>query len=112
MRMDEVTGSRAVYYSNVDKVCQNIGGVAVPTCPKCGGSHFGIKEFNVQNANYRHFAILCTSCGCVAGTETMQDDDRINRTIQELGRVSSEISALSNKVDRIIQALRLKGYII
>ena len=86
--------------------------ITSPTCPKCGGPHFGIKEFNVQNANYRHFAILCTSCGCVIGTETMQDDDRINRTMQELGRISSEISALSNKVDRIAQALRLKGYII
>ena len=83
-----------------------------PTCPKCGSTHFGIKEFNVQNANYRHFAILCTSCGCVVGTETMQDDDRLNRAIQELRRVNSEISALANKVDRIMQALRMKGYII
>lgn len=83
-----------------------------PQCPKCGGSQFGIKEFSVQNANFRHFAILCTSCGCVVGTETMQDDDRINRAMQELGRVSSEISVLSNKVDRIMQVLRMKGYVI
>ena len=83
-----------------------------PTCPKCGSSNFGIKEFDVHNANYRHFAILCTSCGCVVGTETMQDDERINRAMQELGRASSEISVLSNKVDRIMQALRMKGYMI
>ena len=86
--------------------------LAMPICPRCGKSSFGIKEFQVEDANYRHFAILCTSCGCVVGTETMQDDDRINRTIQEIGRVSSEISALSNKIDRIMQALRMKGYII
>ena len=82
------------------------------TCPKCGGSQFGITEFYVQNANYRHFAILCTSCGCVVGTETMQDDDRINTLLQKLVRVSSEISALSTKVDKVTQALRMKGYMI
>lgn len=55
-----------------------------PCCPRCGGQNFGIKEIAVQNANFRHYAILCTACGCVVGTETMQDDERQNILMQKL----------------------------
>lgn len=57
-----------------------------PICPRCGKNSFGIKEIEVQNANFRHFAVLCTSCGCVVGTETMEVIDRFNKIEQRLDR--------------------------
>lgn len=71
-----------------------------PTCPRCGGHNFGIKEIPVQNANYRHFAILCTSCGCVVGAETMQDDERINQLKSELSAIKQELNNISNSLRR------------
>lgn len=70
---------------------------ATPCCPRCGGFHFGIKEMEVQNANFRHYAILCTACGCVVGTETMQDDSRNGVVVQ--------------KLDALTSALRCKGFV-
>ena len=90
----------------------NLPVLANPICPRCGKGVFGIKEFSVQNANFRHFAIICTSCGCVIGTETMQDDDRFNRIVQMLNQVSSEVGILSSKVERIAQVLRMKGHFV
>ena len=83
-----------------------------PCCPRCGGHNFGIREIAVQNANFRHFGILCMSCGCVVGTESMQDDDRFNRSVQLLSRISNDIASLSSQIDRITQALRMKGYMV
>ena len=60
--------------------------IVAPICPRCGKNSFGIKEIDVQNANFRHFAVLCTSCGCVVGTETMEVVDRFNRIEQLLHR--------------------------
>ena len=37
-------------------------------CPRCGHSGFEIAEQKVSNAEYRFFAIRCSSCGCVVGT--------------------------------------------
>ena len=81
-----------------------------PTCPKCTNRNFGIKELVVQGANFRHYAIFCTNCGCVVGTETMQDDARNNQIIQALNDVSSQISRLSNHLSQIEYALRAKGF--
>ena len=83
-----------------------------PSCPRCGKSVFGIKEFDVQGANYRHYAIICTACGCVVSTETMQDDDRSNRLLQALNNVSGQVYALSNQLNRVSNALRLKGFLV
>lgn len=60
---------------------------ATPTCPLCKGHNFGIKEFDVHDANFRHFAILCTSCGCVVGTESMQEDDRKEQILRSLNDI-------------------------
>lgn len=76
--------------------------VVNPICPRCGKGQFGIKEFNVQNANYRHFAILCTACGCVVGTETMQDDERKNQ-------LQNAIDSLSVTVNTVRSALQRHG---
>jgi len=40
-----------------------------PCCPKCGSTSFEMGEVKVSNANYRHNAIACASCGCVVGIE-------------------------------------------
>ena len=73
-----------------------------PICPRCGKSNFGIKEFNVQDARFRHFAILCTACGCVVGTESMQDDERASQ-------LQNAIDALSSNLNAIKFALQRKG---
>ena len=83
-----------------------------PVCPKCGGPQFGIKEVNIQYANFRHYAIFCTKCGCIVSTETMQDDDRNIRLIQVLNNVANQVSQLSNEVSRIEFALRAKGFFV
>lgn len=74
-----------------------------PSCPKCGSCNFGIKEFSVQNANFRHYAIMCTDCGCVVGTETMQDDERINQ-------LAKRIDSLQRSLANIEGLLRRRGY--
>lgn len=56
-----------------------------PICPRCGKGQFGIKELEVQNAAWKHYAILCTSCGCVVGTETTEHNDTLNKIAQRLG---------------------------
>ena len=71
-----------------------------PICPRCGKSSFGIKEFYVQGANYRHYAILCTSCGAVVGTETMQDDNRLNQIMAKLNSIETEISNVKSSLLR------------
>lgn len=43
--------------------------MTTPRCPKCNNSSFEIGEIKIQNANYRHNAIVCTSCGCIVGME-------------------------------------------
>lgn len=73
---------------------------AQPTCPRCGGHNFGIKEIAVQDANYRHFVILCTGCGCVVGTETMQEDERANQIKAELAEVKRMLTSISNALMR------------
>ncbi len=83
-----------------------------PVCSKCGGLHFGIKELNIQNANFRHYAIFCTKCGSIVCTETMQDDDRNSRIIQALNDVSNQVSRLANEINRIEIALRAKGFFV
>ena len=74
--------------------------LTMPICPRCGKSSFGIKEFQVEDANYRHFAILCTSCGCVVGTETMQDDERINKIIAKLNDLEIELNGIKSSLMR------------
>lgn len=76
--------------------------IANPICPRCGKGQFGIKEFAVQGANYRHFAIICTACGCVVGTETMQDDARKNQ-------LQNAIDSLSLTMNNIRSALQRHG---
>jgi uncharacterized Zn finger protein (UPF0148 family) len=73
-----------------------------PICPKCGKSHFGIREIDVQDANFRHFAIICTSCGCIVSTETMQDDDR-------QAKLESALNNISNQLKGIVSALQRHG---
>lgn len=43
--------------------------MSFPSCPKCGGQLFEMTELQVQNANYRHTAIVCSKCGAIVGTE-------------------------------------------
>ena len=74
--------------------------LTIPTCPKCGASTFGIKEIQVQDANFRHYAILCTSCGCVVGTETMQDDERVNQLQNTLLRIEGQLTNIKNALQR------------
>ena len=57
-----------------------------PICPRCGKSQFGIREIDVQNANFRHYAVMCTACGCVVGTESMELIDRLNKLAQSMDR--------------------------
>lgn len=83
-----------------------------PACPKCGGNGFGIEEINVENANFRHYAVFCKHCGSIVGTETMQDDARTNNVLQSLGSVSRQVLAISSEIRRIVSALRLKGLLI
>jgi uncharacterized Zn finger protein len=74
--------------------------LTMPTCPKCGKGNFGIKEFHVQDANFRHYAIMCTSCGCVVGTETMQDDERLNKIISKLNELNIELNDIKSSLMR------------
>lgn len=74
--------------------------LTMPTCPKCGKSNFGIKEFQVQDANFRHYAIMCTSCGCVVGTETMQDDERVNQLQNTLSRIEGQLTNIRSALQR------------
>lgn len=73
-----------------------------PTCPKCGKSHFGIREIDVQDANFRHFVIICTACGCIVSTETTQDDDR-------QAKLESALSNISNQLKGVVSALQRHG---
>lgn len=50
-----------------------------PICPRCGKSQFGIREIDVQNANFRHYAVMCTACGCVVGTESVELINRFDK---------------------------------
>ena len=74
--------------------------LTMPTCPKCGKGNFGIKEFQVQDANFRHYALICTSCGCMVGTETMQDDERINQIMAKLNGLEIELNNIRNSLMR------------
>lgn len=56
-----------------------------PICPRCGMSRFGIKELEVQNANWVHYAIICMACGCIVGTESVQDTSILNKIADRLG---------------------------
>ena len=71
-----------------------------PCCPRCGKGAFGIKEFTVQGANFRHYAILCTSCGCVVGTETMQEDNRLDQVMTKLNQIENDIDIVRNALNR------------
>lgn len=57
-----------------------------PICPRCGKAQFGIREIEVQGANFRHYAVLCTACGCVVGTESLELIDRFNRLEERMNR--------------------------
>jgi len=78
----------------------NIPVMVNPICPRCGHSGFGIKEIVIQNATYRHFAIICTHCGCIVSTETMQDDERANQLKSELVALKQQLQTMTNALQR------------
>jgi predicted nucleic-acid-binding Zn-ribbon protein len=43
--------------------------MARPTCPKCDNTRFELKELDVVGAQFKLYAIICTSCGCIVSTE-------------------------------------------
>jgi predicted nucleic-acid-binding Zn-ribbon protein len=43
--------------------------MATPKCPKCEGTRFEIKPIEVAGANYKHNAVICSSCGAILGIE-------------------------------------------
>jgi Fe2+ or Zn2+ uptake regulation protein len=43
--------------------------MATPKCPKCDSIHFELKEIKIKDANFRHNAIICSSCGSVIAVE-------------------------------------------
>lgn len=58
-----------------------------PICPRCGAINcFGIREIEVRDARFRHYAILCTMCGCVVGTESMELTEHFRQIEERLNR--------------------------
>ena len=57
--------------------------MARPTCPKCDNTRFELKELIVNGAQFKLYAIICTSCGCVVST---QEYVNIGATLEILAR--------------------------
>lgn len=38
-----------------------------PSCPKCGNDSFERIELKVKKSSERHSAVVCSSCGAIAG---------------------------------------------
>lgn len=57
--------------------------MATPSCPKCGNTSFEMKEFVIKNANYRHYAIICSSCGTIVSTEELASTMKALERIKE-----------------------------
>ncbi|MFC1461125.1 hypothetical protein ACFLQR_01235 [Verrucomicrobiota bacterium] len=45
--------------------------MAIPQCPKCQNSTFQMNPLGIAGANFKHSAIVCSSCGCIVGTEEL-----------------------------------------
>ena len=43
--------------------------MAIPKCPACEGRRFKLTEIKVEGTDHRTYAIHCSSCGAVVGTQ-------------------------------------------
>ena len=59
--------------------------MAIPTCPKCQSTTFEINEIDVQHEHFKHYAVCCSTCGCIVSTE------EYNNTIYMLQQIMKKL---------------------
>lgn len=75
-------------------------------CGKCENGAFKVQELNAQGANYKLFAVQCTSCSTAIGVMEYYDNGSLLKeqeaAITELGR---KIGSIEQTVNQIAYAL-------
>ena len=65
--------------------------MATPKCPSCGNHTFELQEFVPKGANYKMFAVQCSSCGVVVGA---MEHESNNASLSHLEREINEIKGI------------------
>jgi hypothetical protein len=80
------------------------------SCVKCETSIFKIQEMNVQGANYKLFAVQCTSCSTPVGVMEYYDNGTLlkkqEKAIADLGQKIGQIEHAVNQIAYALQSMR------